>query len=486
MAFNSFEFLVFYPIVLVLYYIVPVKFRWMLLLICGYFFYYRGGSVIFLFLITIPDYFLARYASSKRNNRKIVFVAAVIFNLFILAFFKYALSQGGINIVMPLPEGITNHVIGAALPLGLSFIILRKICYLTDVYQKTTEAEKNFGKYALYLSYFPSVSSGPIDRYPNYRTQIESCPKFNSGDIVSGFRLILTGVFKKVFIAERLSFLVNEVYSNPQDQNGLTILMAVYFFAFQIYADFSGYTDIAIGISRTFGLELPRNFDRPYFSHSISEFWRRWHITLSAWLKDYLFMPLASYFTSGKHFFSSARYRDITAYISSALITWFLAGLWHGNELSMITWGVLQAVYLTFSLLTKKPRKKFSKAMARRRIPKKLLDFFRALFIFNLVSFTWIFFRSESLAKAFIIIRNLFCNTSFNGKYIFGVISRFDIFLSITGILSILLIDIFDFNDDQKFYSRPAWVRWTIYYAMLFITFFFGVYRSSGFMYVKF
>lgn len=485
MTFTTVDFLIFYVVTLLLYYIIPLKYKWMLLLACGYFFYYKGGSVIFLLFITIPDYFLAKYVSKNRTKGGLVFFASIALNVIILVFFKFALANGGFNIDIPVINSFTGNLIGTALPLGLSFIILRKIGYISDVRQGLVEPEKNFGKYALFLSYFPSVSSGPIDRYNNFNQQIKKSPTVDYGEIVGGFRMILFGLFKKIFIAERLVIFVNEAYSAFPRTRGLTALMAVYFFSFYIYADFSGYTDIAIGISRTFGLSLPKNFDRPYFSRSITEFWTRWHITLSSWLRDYLFMPLAGIFVSKKYFYLTEKYREYSAYISAIVITWFLAGAWHGNELSMLAWGLLQAVYLAFSRITKKKRKRISKA-ASAYIPEKVQNFIRIIFTFHLVSFTWIFFRAGSLKNVLALFKSLLGYYSNTGGSLFLVISGFDVIFSFFGIFLLIIFDYFRLNEDEHFFNKPGWLRWTFYYVMIFLIIFVGVYRSSGFLYVKF
>ncbi len=292
-------------------------------------------------------------------------------------------------------------------PVGISFYSFRMISYLVDVYREKIVPETHIGHFALYISFLPQLLAGPIDRAGNLLPQIKSKFSFDWDRFTGGLKLVLWGLFKKIVIAERMAAFVDQVYSNPADYSGLHLLLGVYFFSFQIYCDFSGYTDIAIGISKIFGFRSMENFNFPYFSRNLKEFWNRWHMSLSTWLRDYIFLPVAypvmRLFKKDK--FGGVKVTSI-GYVIAIFVTMFLGGLWHGASWTFVIWGTLHGLYLVFGHITEKPRKRLRKKLGLKRIPV-IRNSIQLFISFNLVSFAWIFFRAESFEKAISYIGNI-------------------------------------------------------------------------------
>ncbi|MFZ2338514.1 MAG: MBOAT family O-acyltransferase [Bacteroidales bacterium] len=368
--------------------------------------------IIPVLIIVIINYFLAtRMASMKEPRSKYYVVLGIAFNIMILAFFKY------FNSIFP-----DNHfhlytvdlfypvdpVYKMMLPLGLSYIVFTVVSYQIEVKRKNIEAEKHFGYFSLYMLFFPKIAQGPIERPQTLIPQFKMDHPFNYELTVEGLKLILWGYFKKLVIADRLAIYVDAVYNNSEQHNGTTLIIATIFFAFQIYADFSGYTDIALGSAKLFGFNLTANFRRPYLATSIKDFWDRWHITFSTWLRDYIFLPVA-YFLAGKmkkekYLFVSA---DRWIYLIAILFTFIICGLWHGVGWTYLIWGILFGLYLTWSHWTKNLHKSLRKKLHIRKTSKPYL-LYKIITTFFLVSFAWIFFRADSISDAFQVIRKIF------------------------------------------------------------------------------
>jgi len=371
------------------------------------------------------------------------------------------------------PIGIINII----LPIGLSFHTFQSLSYVIEVYRGNQKAEKNFGIYSLYVMFYPQLVAGPIERPQNLLHQFYEVHYFDYSRVVSGLRLMLWGFFKKVVIADRLALVVNQVYNNPTEQNGLTFLIAAYFFAFQIYCDFSGYSDIAIGSARVIGFDLMQNFRQPYLSSSIKEFWNRWHISLSTWFKDYLYynlvMPMRDW---GK-----------SAAVISLFLTFVISGLWHGANWTFVAWGTLHGLYLVIGVL-------FFKNMFQETKP--IFKAFQILFIFHLVVFSLIFFRANNISDAFNIIQTIFTQLPKNiieylsgipvfigfGRYTLDVIT-YCFFL----IILLYIIDLFISNSrfDNLFF-QSKWMRWTIYFLLLYGIIFAGYFGATEFIYFQF
>lgn len=415
MLFNSIDFWRFFAVIFAVYFFVPQKFKWFFLLLASYFFYWswKKEYLLLLALPTLVTYFAARAMASSRTKgrRRLLFWSGLTVSLGLLFVFKYLeLFRQTLHDL----KGYFGHMQSLApmkiiLPIGISFFTFRMISYLIDVYYERSPAEKHLGIYALYVSFFPQLLAGPIDRAARLIPQFKTPVYFDWDRITSGARLVLWGLFKKLVIADRLLWFVTQVFRQPERQD-LYLVFAAYFYAFQIYCDFSGYSDMAIGVSRILGFESMKNFDFPYFSKSISEFWGRWHISLSSWLRDYLFLPLA-YATMRR--IKGAKLLAVKAetwgYFVGISITMLLGGLWHGASWTFVIWGALYGIYQMFAYATKRLRKKIVKKTGLQRLPR-LHSALSVFITFNLVSFAWIFFRATSFRNALTYIGHIkFC-----------------------------------------------------------------------------
>ncbi|MCK5221205.1 MAG: MBOAT family protein [Candidatus Aminicenantes bacterium] len=406
MQFISFNFLYFVAAVFILYNITPDRLRWLVLLGAGYYFYGSINSQYLLFLIipTIIVYVAGIGLEKKRKNGLILF-AGILVPLGLLFTFKYLDLFFTTFATVFSNEGIKP--LDLIFPVGISFYSFRLISYIADVYREKIVSEKHIGHFALYVSFFPQLLAGPIDRAGNIIPQIKNRFSFDWEKFTGGLRLILWGLFKKIVIADRMAEFVERAYGNPADYSGIHLLLGVYFFSFQIYCDFSGYTDIAIGISKIFGFKSIENFNFPYFSRNLKDFWNRWHISLSTWLRDYIFLPVAypvmRLFKKDK--FGGVNITSI-GYVTAIFVTMFLGGLWHGASWTFVIWGTLHGLYLVFGHMTGKLRKKFRKKIGMKKVPV-LRNFLQIFISFNLVSFAWIFFRADSFEKAITYIKNI-------------------------------------------------------------------------------
>ncbi|MCP5101735.1 MAG: MBOAT family protein, partial [bacterium] len=344
MIFNSIDFLIFFGIVFSIYFFVPQKFKWILLLAASYFFYgyWKLPYLLLLIVPTILVYFIALHISrtESKRRRKFLLVLGLISGLGGLVVFKYSDFIGGslFSLAGIFISDITYNPIKLLWPIGISFFTFKLVSYLIDVYNENAEAEKHPGYFALYVSFFPQLLMGPIDRAINLIPELKKKVDFDIDRIVSGLRLVVWGIFKKMVIADRLAVFVNEVFKNPEEQ-GINLIFGAYFYAFQIYCDFSGYSDIAIGLSRVLGFKTMQNFDFPYFSKSMTQFWNKWHISLSTWLRDYLFLPIAY---AVMRPIKTPRLCKIKAetwgYVTGMFFTMFLGGLWHGPAWTFVIW----------------------------------------------------------------------------------------------------------------------------------------------------
>lgn len=399
MSFDSLPFLVFLPLVVLAYWALPHRYRWGLLLVASYVFYatWAPTFLIWIAVSTVVTYALARWMPriSPPGRRRALLVLGIVSNLGLLFVFKYAGFADGILRALSSRLGFAYRMPAPnlLLPVGISFYILQSVGYLIDVYRGTTEPEKHVGLFALYQAFFPKLISGPIERADHLIPQFRHVPSLDAAQVFIGLRLVLWGMFKKVVIADRLAIYVNEVYSRPSDYAGWTILIATVFFAVQIYSDFSGYTDMAIGVARLLGIELSINFRQPYLASSISDFWRRWHISLSTWFRDYLYIPLGGSRVSVPRWYLN-------------LVTVFLvSGLWHGANWTFVLWGALHGVYIVVERLSQDARDGAARALHLEHSPVRTT--INTVTTFFLVSFAWIFFQARSVPDALLLIRNL-------------------------------------------------------------------------------
>ncbi len=489
MIFNSIIYLIFLTFTVLLYYALPGRWRWICLLAAsvGYYLSFIPVFVVLLIALILLNFALSwKLAKRDINSTSWFFIAIIVLNVVVLAFFKF------FNYIFP-----DNHlqfynvdffyrvspVERMILPLGLSYVIFTLISYQIEVKRKTIRNENHLGYFSLYVLFFPKIAQGPIEKPQKLIPQLRQIQSFNYDSFMDGIRMILMGYFKKLVVADRLAIFVNAAYDNQQYHNGTTLLLATVFFAFQIYADFSGYTDIAMGSAKLFGFDLTNNFRRPYLSTSIKEFWERWHITFSTWLRDYIFLPLAYSFSHGlkkqKYLFIDT---DKLIYSASILITFLICGMWHGVGWTFLIWGGLFGVYLTVSNLTKSLQRDFRKRLGIQK-KSKLRMGFNILLTFSLVTFTWIFFRAQNLNEAFEIIGKIF---SSSGTVFY---KPSELAFALISVGSLVALDLKrEFFDDivSVVHNRKFVIRAGAAVSIVLMILLFGVLDGGQFMYFKF
>ena len=396
MLFNSAEFLFFLPVVFVMYWFVfSKKLTWqnVLILTASYFFYgwWSWKFMALLMLSTLVDYLYGfGVASEKRSRAKLFLWLSIINNLGILFVFKYYnfFATEFQQLCELLGWHVSPVLLQIGLPIGISFYTFHGMSYVFDIYRKQQQPVRNFVDYAVFVSFFPLLVAGPIERANHLLPQVQRKRTFNYVQAAAGCRLILWGLFKKVFIADNLAPVVDQIFGNYSDYNGATLLLGALAFSFQIYGDFSGYSDVALGTAKLFGFELLSNFRFPYFSRDISEFWRRWHISLSSWFRDYLYIPLGG---SRKGKFVALR---------NTLIIFLVSGFWHGASWNFIVWGALHALAFMPLLLLNRNRKYTSDIVASESKWPTAKEFLQMFTTFCVVTFAWIYFRAPDLVVA--------------------------------------------------------------------------------------
>ena len=475
MLFNSFQFLVFFIITSFIYYSIGHRFRWLLLLLssCIFYMYFIPIYILILFLTIIIDFYSAILIESVvEQKRRLLLILSLFSNILILAVFKYY-NFFIDNINFFVNTNLTYLPI--ILPIGLSFHTFQAMSYTIEVYRGAQKAERHLGIYALYVMFFPQLVAGPIERPQNMLHQFKEFKYFNFDNLFSGLRIILFGLFKKVVIADRLAIVVDEVYNHPYNYHGLAFIVVSIFFAIQIYCDFSGYSDIAIGTARVLGFNLMTNFNQPYFSKNISEFWTKWHISLSTWFKDYLYIPLGGNRVAKSRFFFNI------------LVVFLISGLWHGANWTFIVWGAIHGLLLILYNMNLFP-------LSRLVFP----DFFKVSFTFLLVCLAWIFFRSENMHMANFIFKRifdindpLFYQLSVNDNH--GLPNAFLGLPLWKLILTSLLIPVLFFFDKLivtgfvfKVKYLPARFSFLIYFAFIISILIFGVFDTKEFIYFQF
>ena len=467
MLFNSIHFIYFYITVLVLYFTIPSKYRWFILLASSYYFY-MSWNVNYVFLIlftTIISYLTAIQIerSSSVLYKKIYLSISIISSLSVLFFYKYfnffgsSLNMAFDFVGFPLQVPYFRFL----LPVGISFYTFQTLSYSVDVFRGDMKTERHFGIYALYVAFFPQLVAGPIERSTRLLPQFLSKREINIDNFIIGVKWIVLGFFMKLVIADRLGIYVDAVYNNVFQHSGITFIIATVFFAFQIFGDFAGYSSIAIGIARIMGFKLMTNFNRPYFATSIGEFWRRWHISLSTWFRDYFYIPLG-----GNRVNKSRWYLNL-------FLTFLVSGLWHGANWTFIIWGGLHGFYLIiekyFELGVKKNYNLFQKTI-------------RIFIVFILVDFAWIFFRANSISEALYIVENI---GIFSSKFF---IDHKVFFYGIIGLMILFFNDYFiERSEDSSLLNSRLNIRLSIYFAFLVIvTLSIGVFNGGQFIYFQF
>jgi D-alanyl-lipoteichoic acid acyltransferase DltB (MBOAT superfamily) len=430
----------------------------------------------------VVDYFAGIYIeNAKGKRRKLFLIFSLIANIGVLAVFKYYNFLNHNLSFLLQGFGLTNPIpyLSILLPIGLSFHTFQAMSYTIEVYRGNYKAERHFGIYALYVMFYPQLVAGPIERPQNLLPQFRKKFDFDYDRVTGGLRLMAWGLFKKVVIADRLAILVDTVYNNPQQHNSLSLIIATLFFSFQIFCDFSGYSDMAIGAARIMGFKLMTNFDKPYQSKSIHEFWKRWHISLSSWFKDYFYISLGGNRVT------------IPRWYLNLFIVFLVSGLWHGANWTFVIWGSLHGFYLVFALVTKDFREKFNKLFLLNKI-----TFLPALTTFVLITFTWIFFRANGMHSAIYITKHIFTGIPdlvskfVNHQTVFEYmgLSGNDLILSV---LLILFLETVHYIQRKKSISailmlNPTYIGWAVYYVLIFVILFFGVFENRQFIYFQF
>jgi len=496
MLFNSLQFLLFFVVVTLAYYSLPWRGRWVLLLLASCYFYmvFVPAYILILFATIAIDYAAGLWIEkAKDRNRRILLIVSLISNIGILAFFKYfgfftlnfeALFEG-----LGLPNvalGIDNlslrllntvlvvfgqapvssfRVSNTFLPIGLSFHTFQAMSYTIEVYRGTQRAERNFGIYALYVMFYPQLVAGPIERPQNVMWQYHSYFRYDFENVKAGLMQMAWGFFKKVVIADRLALVVDAAYNHVPEQNGLTLLVATLFFTFQIYCDFSGYSDIAIGAARVMGFTLMENFHTPYAARSISDFWRRWHISLSTWFRDYLYIPLGG------------NRVGLTRQFFNQFFVFMVSGLWHGAKWTFVIWGALHGLYQVSARI----RDRWLQRNGMQTPEKQ--RWYQALQVvstFGLVMLTWVFFRANTLRDAFDVLTGIFSlswtesvKSPLNGAEMAFSVGLVGMMLAKEKVLFVIP-------------TRNTAVFAGVFVALAALCYFFGVFTSNQFIYFQF
>jgi alginate O-acetyltransferase complex protein AlgI len=478
MIFNSFQFVTFFIVVTIGYFILPYKFRWFWLLTASCYFYMAFVPIYILILAftIVIDYFAGIYIENKSGTqRKAFLIASLIANIGVLAVFKYfnflndqlTILLHGLDFKNPIPY------LNILLPIGLSFHTFQAMSYTIEVYRGNQKAERHFGIYALYVMYYPQLVAGPIERPQNMLHQFYGKFDFDYQRTIDGLKLMLWGLFKKIVIADRLSIYVDSVYNNVDHHTGLTFIVATLFFAIQIYADFSGYTDIAIGASKIMGINLMKNFNRPYLSKSVSEFWKRWHISLSSWFRDYLYISLGGNRVS------------IPRWYLNLFIVFMVSGLWHGANLTFILWGAINGFYLVMAIVLKPVSDYLEKTFRINNFPK-LKYIWQVGSTFVLICIAWVFFRANTLSDSWLILKKI---ASFKGPLFLGI-SREETHSFVYSIFVIALLFLIEWTQEhhQVFIRQRTTVvsRYAMYAFLFIIILLIGVFDGGQFIYFQF
>lgn len=478
MLFNSFAYMIFLPIVFAIYWLLKDQYRWILLLLSSYFFYMCSGPQygLLIFGVTFVSYLSAIIIENRSEKRKktIALVFTVLVCMGILFFFKYFnFFSSTTNSLMSMFgirwDPVTLNLV---LPVGISFYTFQTMSYVIDVYKGVTKVEHHFGKYAAFVSFFPQLVAGPIERSNNLLPQIRQKHTFEYEKAMQGVKLMCWGYYKKLVIADVLSEYVQKVFDNPYDYKGFSLVVASVFFALQIYCDFSGYSDIAIGTAKLFGIDLMKNFKSPYFSASIREFWSRWHISLSTWFRDYIYIPLGG-----------NRVRIIRHYIN-LMVTFLISGLWHGANWTFVAWGGVHGVAQVIETVF----------IGKKESKNGFFRLIRTGVVFIFCTFAWIFFVSNSISDAFYVISN--CMAGFTNPIAYLYVGFADLglgkdMLAVLGFF-ILIMGVYDYISLKKDFVewislKNKVVQWIFYVVIALIVIFFskkGV--AAEFIYFQF
>ncbi len=495
MLFNSLHYILFFPAAVVLFFTLPRRWRNLFLLAASYYFYmcWKMEYILLIVASTLIDYTagLRMSALTEKGPRKKWLVLSLMSNLGLLFAFKYFNffndSARAVFERFDITYGVAAFDV--LLPVGISFYTFQTLSYTIEVYRGRQEPERNLTTFALYVSFFPQLVAGPIERSMNLLPQFHRNVSFDAERVRRGLQLIMWGMFKKVVIADRAAVIVNTIYNDPGAHGGIEYLIATFFFAYQIYCDFSGYSDIAIGSAQVLGFDLMRNFDRPYYSKSISEFWKRWHISLSSWFRDYLYVPLG-----GNRVGKSRWYFNLFA-------TFLVSGLWHGANWTFVIWGGLNGLYLIGEVLTAGLK---ARSLAAFRLDESSWWYKvpAAAWTFALTCLAWVFFRANSVGDAFHIVGHLGDGLgeslgrvlSLDTTYVYGLmrglgLGREDLVVLLLAIVALETVQWQQRGGSGRdiLASKPVALRWAFYYALLGAVVFLGAYnQAQQFIYFQF
>lgn len=483
----SLQYFVFLCIVVCAYYLAPQRFRWAVLLVASYFFYgsFKTLYVLLLVFSTITAYLAALLIEKRRDptGKRIILLAGCVCNLGLLFLFKYYnfFSRSITRLLAIQPVVHTNFLLHLVVPVGISFYVFQIVSYIADVYHGKQKAEGHIGKFALYVAFFPKLLAGPIERAQQFLPQLRHHSSWDWERVTNGFKLMVWGLFKKVVVADRLGVYVDAVYTNPAAWEGPNLALSIVLYSFQIYYDFSGYTDIAIGISQVFGLRLAENFNRPYTARSVAEFWRRWHISFSTWLRDYLYIPLG-----GNRVVPARLYINL-------MIVFLICGLWHGANWTFVEWGMIHGLYLVIGLATKETRSKMVSFIGLTRLPR-LHRGLQTVTTFILISLAWVFFRADSLYDAVYVVSHLHTGWGalFDGEALTQIVffgkPRAQLVIALASLAFVWLIHALEDHENMRhlFRAKPYLLRWTVYYILLLSVLLLSAPSAQRFIYFQF
>lgn len=479
MLFNSLEFAVFFPVVCCLYFAAPYRARLPLLLVasCAFYMAFIPAYILILFVTIAIDYFAGiRIENSQGGARRTWLIVSILSTCLVLFVFKYFhfVTDNFVGLAHLVGWSLPKPVINIILPIGLSFHTFQSLSYVIEVYYGRQKAEHNFIPYATYVMFFPQLVAGPIERPQNLLHQFYEHHDFDYDRITGGLKRMAWGFFKKLVVADRLALYVNDVYAAPRNFNGLQLTLATFFFAYQIYCDFSGYSDIAIGAAQVLGFKLMENFKTPYYSRSISEFWHRWHISLSTWFRDYLYIPMGG---------SRA---GLPRWVLAIMVTFTVSGLWHGANWTYVVWGALNGVYLLVGVATRKIRERFYEAagLSKDNFARRAIA---VMTTFMLTLGAWVLFRARTLSDAGYIFTHCFSHWSFAAIKTPQFQMRY-FPAAVAGLIALEAIQLLQpkFSFARRSAESPIFLRWAVYMAVVFGVILFGVFRQTQFIYFQF
>lgn len=462
MSFNSVYFLLCLPVVIIAYWVLPKRFRWIMLLAVSYLFYMSWNVwLIFLILFTTVVSYVAARLMAKYNSVKIkrlCLIVTLISCLGVLFFFKY--FTFAVNLVIDIinlgRHNFAEFTFSLLLPVGISFYTFQTLSYVIDVYRAKIDAERHFGYYALFVSFFPQLVAGPIERPENLLPQLKSDKTFDKNNFLQGLRIAVIGYFKKIVIADGVGVFVNRVYNNVSAANGITVLLATILFAVQIYCDFSGYSEIAIGVAKMMGIRLSDNFNNPYLATSIKDFWRRWHITLTSWFTDYVYIPLGG------------NRCKLWRWMLNVMIVFLLSGLWHGAALTFVVWGGIHGLYQIIGALK---NKLISKCVSAEKVQmlqtNAYVMVFKRVVTFALVCFAWIFFRGNTLSDCGEMVAKIFTDWSGGSAALKAI--GFDSRACISVMFMLVLLILFRFMALPQKKNIGAWGREGVLHHVVYV-----------------